>query len=241
METTAAPDLTLYQFELCPYCHKVRAGLELKGLAFRKIEVNPMTKKELPALPEGSPKKVPVLRAGGEVVADSTEILRYLDVVGGKLHFTPTDPQEREASDAIEQWVDDEFTYALPTVIYGKWAEALKAAQITARTSNFGLLQNLGVRAGGSLIMHQVSKRLLKKRGKTDAHAWVRENVDKIEAWLGDKDYLVGDALSMGDVAVHGAMSCVRQFPVFEEMMARPKVRAWFYRVQALREANRAS
>ena len=40
----AMQDLTLYQFELCPYCHKVRAGLELKGLAFRKVEVNPMSK-----------------------------------------------------------------------------------------------------------------------------------------------------------------------------------------------------
>ena len=63
------------------------------------------------------------------------------------------------------------MTFALPTVIYGTWKEAMKAAQVTARSSNFGPLQNLMVRAGGSIIMHQVSKRILKKRGQTEGDA----------------------------------------------------------------------
>src|SRR5947207_11915578 len=73
-------DVTLYQFELCPYCHKVRAGLELKGIPYRKVEVNPMNKRELPkALPADAPKKVPVLAAGGKLIWDSTEILKFID------------------------------------------------------------------------------------------------------------------------------------------------------------------
>lgn len=233
--------VTLYQFELCPFCHKVRAGLELKGIPFRKVEVNPMTKKELPGLPAGAPRKVPVLQTGGDTVADSTAILAYLeDKLPGKVKFTPSDEAARKLSDEIEEWVDTDFTFALPTVIYGTWGEAIKAAQVTARSSNFGFFQNVGVRAGGSLIMHQVAKRLLKKRGKTDAHRWVEENVNQVETWLGDRDFLTGAELSLGDVAVHGAMSCVRDFPVFAEIMRRPRVAAWFQRVQAMREANRA-
>ena len=235
-------DLTLYQFELCPYCHKVRAGLELKGLAFRKVEVNPMSKKELPPLPAGAPKKVPVLRAGDDTVADSTDILTYLEKnFPGKMSFTPDDEAARKLGAEIEEWVDTELTFALPTVIYGTWGEAVKAAQVTARSSNFGLVQNLGVRIGGSLIMHQVSKRLLKKRGKTDGHQWVEEAMDTLEKWLGDSQFLTGSQLSMGDVAMHGALSCVREFPIYHEIMRRPKVVSWFSRVQTLRDANRAS
>jgi microsomal prostaglandin-E synthase 2 len=233
--------VTLFQFELCPFCHKVRAGLELKGIPFRKVEVNPMTKKELPGLPAGAPRKVPVLQTGGDTVADSTAILAYLeDKLPGKVKFTPSDAAARKLSDEIEEWVDTDFTFALPTVIYGTWGEAIKAAQVTARSSNFGFFQNVGVRAGGSLIMHQVAKRLLKKRGKTDAHRWVEENVNQVETWLGDRDFLTGAEVSLGDVAVHGAMSCVQDFPVFAEIMRRPRVAAWFQRVQAMREANRA-
>ena len=235
-------DLTLYQFELCPFCHKVRAGLELKGLAFRKVEVNPMTKKELPALPADAPKKVPVLQNGSDTVPDSTAILAYLDEkFPGKVGFRPADEAARKQAAEIEEWVDSELIYALPTVIYGTWGEAIKAAQVTARSSNFGWVQNLGVRAGGSLIMHQVSKRLLKKRGKTDAHRWVQESIDQFEQWLGDRPFVTGPELSVADVAMHGALSCVKSFPVYAEIMRRTRVAAWFDRMQAMREGNRAS
>ena len=66
--------LTLYQFELCPYCHKVKAGLELKGIPYRKVEVNPMSKHELAKVgpnPDGR-KKVPVIEFKGDVVRESS-------------------------------------------------------------------------------------------------------------------------------------------------------------------------
>jgi microsomal prostaglandin-E synthase 2 len=65
----------LYEFSLCPFCNKVRAGLELKGVPFESVEVSPRSKVELPPLPEGTPKKVPVLQYGNDTVADSTAIL----------------------------------------------------------------------------------------------------------------------------------------------------------------------
>jgi microsomal prostaglandin-E synthase 2 len=233
-------DVTLYQFELCPYCHKVRAGLELKGVAYRKVEVNPMNKKELPSLPASAPRKVPVLDVGGEVLWDSTVILSYLDEqFPGKVGFFPEDPAARARAVEIENWVDDALTFALPTVIYGTWGEAVKAAQVTARTSNFGVLQNLMVRAGGSVVMHEVSKRILKKRGQTDGRAWLSSELDKLEAWLGEQPFVCGDALSLGDVATHGALTCIQEFPAFAEMMKRPRLAAWYARVAALRAQHR--
>jgi len=234
-------DLTLYQFALCPFCHKVRAGLELKGLAYRAVEVNPMTKKELPPLPTDAPRKVPVLVHGDRVVFDSTAILAYLDEAFPAASFTPTEPGARTRSIEIEDWTDTELIAALPTVIYGTWREAIKAAQVTARTSNFGLLHNISVRAGGSLIMHQIAKRILKKHGKEDGHAWVASTMDRFEAWLGDQDFVTGAELSVGDVAVHGALTCVAEFPIFEEIMRRPRIATWYGRMSTRRAAARAA
>jgi len=234
-------DVTLYQFELCPYCHKVRAGLELKGLTYRKVEVNPMNKKELPRLPEGAPRKVPVLDVGGELIWDSTVILGYLDErFPGPLRFLPEDPALRVRAEQVESWVDDALTFALPTVIYGTWGEAVKAAQVTARTSNFGLLQNLMVRAGGSVVMHEVSKRILKKRGQTDGRAWLSRELDQLEDWLGVQPFVCGDNLTLADVATHGALTCIQEFPAFAEMMSRPRLATWYARVAALRAQHRA-
>ena len=231
--------VTLYQFELCPFCHKVKATLDIKGIAYRTVEVNPMTKAELPALPADAPKKVPVIDCGGEILFESSAIMTYLDEqFSDEPRLIPADPGAKARSSEVMAWVDSTFAMALPTVIYGTWGEALKAAQVTARSSNFGFLRNIGVRAGGPLIMHQVAKRILQKNGKTDGHAWVAETLDTFEGWLRDQDYVSGDRISLGDAAMHGAISCVRAFPIFAEIMDRPRVAAWFERVQAQRDAR---
>ncbi len=234
------PALTLYQFELCPYCHKVRAGLEAKGLAFTKVEVNPMSKRELPPLSAGTPRKVPVLAIDGVVVQDSTAILDFLDQRFPEgLRFLPTDPAKLARTREIEAWVDDDLIQVLPTVIYGKWGEAFKAAQVTARTSNFGLLQNLMVRGGGSLIMHQVAKRIVKRRGGRDPRQMLEAELDKFESWLGDQPFVCGEEATLGDVAAQGAFTCVKEFPAWQLVVARPRIAAWYARVQVIRETNR--
>ena len=238
----AMNEAVLYQFELCPYCHKVRAALELKGVPYRMVQVNPMNKRELPALPADAPKKVPVLVVDDQVLYDSTKILEFLDQrFPDRVPFFPTDDVARAKTKEIEEWVDEVLTFALPTVIYGTWLDALKAAQVTARTSNFGFVQNAMVRAGGSVIMHEVSKRILKKRGKTDGPAWMSSELDRFEAWLGEQPFVCGDAPTLADAATHGALGCVREFPIHREMMKRPRLAQWFARVEAIRKENRAS
>lgn len=241
MDTAVAP-LTLFQFELCPYCHKVKAALEVKGLAYDKVEVNPYTKRELPALPEGAPKKVPVLSLDGEVVADSTDILEFLEQrFGDQNGLMPASADAQARTREIEAWVDDKLTQILPAVIYGTWTEAARAAQVTARSSNFGLIQNIMVRAGGSLIMHQVSKRIVKRLGGGDPHDMLASELDKLEEWLGEEPFVCGQEVSVGDVAAHGALKCIADFPAFERIMKRPRIEAWYTRVSDLRAKNRAA
>ncbi len=101
------PDITLYQFELCPFCHKVKAGLEIKGLDYAKVGVNPMNKRELPDLPEDAPRKVPVVSFAGEIVYDSTDILRSLEARYPERSLTPEDDETRARSEEVEAWVDE--------------------------------------------------------------------------------------------------------------------------------------
>ncbi len=229
---------TLYQFELCPFCHKVRAALEAKGIAFETVEVNPMTKKELPELDSNVRRKVPVLQIDGAFVADSTEILNHLEEREASL--TPSGDAKAK-SDMIEAWVDDDLAQILPTVIYGRWRDAARAAKVVARTSNFGFVQNAVVRGGGSLIMHQVAKKISAKRGGGNAQEMLSAEMDRFEEWLGEQAFVCGDEVSVGDIAVHGCLTCIREFPAFAQIMKRPRVEAWYARVQDVRTRNRAS
>lgn len=231
--------VTLYQFELCPFCHKVRAALEAKGIAYRTVEVNPMTKKELPELPSNERRKVPVLEADGEFIADSTEILRFIESSDGSL--TPDEESARTKSEMVENWVDDDLAQILPAVIYGNWRDAARAARVVARSSNFGLIQNAVVRGGGSIIMNRVAKKILARRGGGDPKAMLAAEMDKFEEWLGEQPFICGTEACVGDVATHGCLTCIRDFPAFDHIMKRPRIASWFQRVQELRERNRVA
>ena len=235
-------EATLYQFSLCPFCNKVRAALELKGVSYDVVEVAPRDKKELPPLPEGVKKKVPVLVAKGETVVDSTAILKFIEEnFSGTQSLSPKAPEAAQRAEEIEDWVDETFIQALPTVIYGTRKEAAQAASIIARESNFTGFQRFKVNVFGSAIMRQIAKRILKKHGRTDAHAWVSENVTQFAAWLEDQQFVTGDDVSLADASMHGAMTCVKDFPVFAKLTEDPKVAAWYERVSGMRAANRAS
>ena len=60
------PPLTLYQYEVCPFCCKVKAVLDFYDVPYRVVEVSPLTKRQLNW---GTHRKVPVL-ALGEVGKD---------------------------------------------------------------------------------------------------------------------------------------------------------------------------
>ena len=69
--------LTLFQYQPCPFCKKVRAYLDYTGLSYKVVEVNPVTKSQLGW---SSYKKVPILMAelkeGHQVVIICYVILR---------------------------------------------------------------------------------------------------------------------------------------------------------------------
>jgi glutathione S-transferase len=236
----ATPEPVLYQFALCPFCSKVRAGLQLKGISYRTVEVNPRSKRELPALPEGAPRKVPVLVVGDRVVYDSTTILQFLDeAFPGSVPFRPEAPALRARADEIEEWVDAELIRALPTVLYGTWREAGRAAAVVARSSKLSPAQNFSVNVAGPVIMHLVAKRLLKKSGRSDGHAWVNENLDQIERWLDGQPFVCGPTLTIADVAIKGALACVEEFPVYASIVARPQLKAWLARMDSAARSAR--
>ena len=229
--------VTLYQFTLCPFCNKIRAALDLKGVAYEMVEVSPRTKVELPDLPDEAPRKVPVLSIDDQVLYDSTDILMKLD------DFFPSDPLLLPDNDAltaqaieVESWVDEEFIRALPTVIYGTWGNAARAARTIGKASKFGFFQGIGVKLGGPAVMRLVAGRILKRAGRDDGRAWVEECLDQFEAWLGENDFVCGDTMTMADVAMLGGITCVEEFPIYEEVLSRPIIAAWHERMLALRQ-----
>jgi glutathione S-transferase len=72
--------IELYQFQMCPYCRKVRRKLDELDLEHKTIEV-PRDRDKRTTIKELSGQiKVPVIQDGdGTVVYDSSDIIDYLE------------------------------------------------------------------------------------------------------------------------------------------------------------------
>lgn len=66
-------EIVLYQYQVCPFCCKVRAFFKFYGIPFKIVEVDPMLKSELKF---STYKKVPVVVIDGKVqLNDSSHII----------------------------------------------------------------------------------------------------------------------------------------------------------------------
>lgn len=65
--------LTLYQYQICPFCNKTKALLNYASIDYDEVEVNPLTKAELKPW-SGSYRKVPIAILDGEQHNGSDEI-----------------------------------------------------------------------------------------------------------------------------------------------------------------------
>ncbi|MBV9387659.1 MAG: glutathione S-transferase family protein [Chroococcidiopsidaceae cyanobacterium CP_BM_ER_R8_30] len=203
--------LELYQFELSQYSEKVRLVLDYKGLAYRKIEVTPgIGQVELFRLT--GQRQVPVLKDGSQVVADSTEIAKYLDQQYPDRPLIPTDPKQRGLCLLIEEWADESIGTKSRQVLFGALSknQSLRKSLLPAATPDIvkvlveavpsELLQVLGFGVG---LSQEVVKR---------AEADLKQDLEALCLLLADSPYLVGDQPTLADFAVAG-LSILLKFP----------------------------
>lgn len=75
-ESSRAEALTLYQYEVCPWCNKVKAALDYRGVPYRAVEVHPLFKGELSW---STYKKVPlVVLPNGDSLTESSKIVDFV-------------------------------------------------------------------------------------------------------------------------------------------------------------------
>jgi len=114
----------LYMLNTCPFTWKVRALLDHLDLPHERIQVNPMKIKKSVAF-AGDWGKTPVWKmSDGEVVVDSTPIMRRIDEVHneGKLWGDV----ENERRDKWINWADTEIKNATIPILYGSIGQILK-------------------------------------------------------------------------------------------------------------------
>src|SRR5690348_10272510 len=79
-------ELILHHYAMSPYSEKIRLALGLKGLAWRSVQISPVTPRPDLMPMTGGYRRTPVLQIGADIYCDTQLILRVLE----RLHPGPS-------------------------------------------------------------------------------------------------------------------------------------------------------
>ncbi len=222
--------IILYQLEISPFCDKIRRVLHLKKVPFRVVDV-PLLETATKYRRVNPIGKVPCIDDGGRVVADSTEIARYLDEKYPSPPLYPASPRDRALCHVLEDWADESLYFYEVRMRFGFPRNARRTIdRLTAR-------EPAAVRRLAPLVMPAMMRRATAGQGigrKPEAMVLTEaeRHVDAVAALLESGPFLIGEALTIADISVFAQLDCIRSTdegaPLFA---ARPTVATWMDRV----------
>lgn len=225
-------ELVLYQYEVSPFCDKVRRILAVKGLDYRIEEVRPSTS-ALDVRKVNRIGKLPVLRDGGQLIADSTDIAHHLEARYPDPPLIPADDAGRAQCHLLEDWADESLYFYEMTMRFVWKHNAKRVVPSTVRhdTRWFALLAPI-------VVPRLIGKRATTQGvGRKPPEMVLREldrHVQTLDTLLGDREWLVGDRLSLADIAVAVQLSCIRGTDEGQRCIARSRrVSTWLDRTDA--------
>jgi len=225
------PDVVLHQWEISPFCRKVRKVLALKGVAYRTVEYNGLRARGAARLsPAG---KLPVLDYDGERIQDSSAICDFLDGKHPSPALVPADPEARALAHVLEDWADESLYFVevylrfaipevLPTAIdllcagRPRWERAIFALAAPST-----LRKKLRAQGTGKLPRDRVEQIFT-------AH------LERIDTLLARTGWLAGSACTIADIAVGSQLEEVRRTShLAPRIDGTPRVVDWLSRLPA--------
>lgn len=223
------PTVILHQWDMSPFCNKVRRCLKYKGVDYSIINYNGL--KALKAAKLTPVGKLPVLDYDGERIQDSSAIARSLDQRHPKKPLYPQhDPQALSASRMWEDWAGqslyfyeiyfrmldpDSLEQALDLICEGRprYERWILKAEFKRRYPLKLAQQGLG-----RLPYAEVERQFF-------------ERIEDIELTLEGRNYLAGITASIGDFAVAAQLDeLIRTSKLRERILSYPRLKAWLAR-----------
>jgi glutathione S-transferase len=199
--------MRLLQIPFSHNCVKVRHVLDLKGLPYETVDINPAWRGDV--WRASGQMLVPALVDGDRAIAGSTRILLHLEAVEPEPALLPTDPPERAECLLLMDWADATFMALTRRIAYHR--------VLTGPPGDLGGLffpgQTERVRSVAGAVagaMLRLRFGITSKRNRGDAVEARRAAAIAVERLAG-AEYLVGDTLTLADITL-AAMSAPLQY-----------------------------
>lgn len=226
--------ITLYQFSTSPFSEKVRRALNYKGVPFDIHEVARAKVAEGDYEHVSPTGKFPTIRDGDTVVWDSTDILYHLESAYRSPPLVPAGARDAALAHAIEEWADESL-YFYEMTLRLTWEHNLDAALDEFARALPGVpksrLKSMIVEATTRLTEAQGVGRKPRDQVVRD----VERHFRALDGLLDGRDWLIGDAPSIADLAVIAQVNALRYAREADNALAQTNhVSGWLDRVDEL-------
>jgi glutathione S-transferase len=198
--------LVVHQYRISPFCDKIRRILHYKGVAYEVAEVPPS---RTPWVRRKNPAgKLPFIEHDGKVVGDSTNIAHYLEEVFPEPPILPPGARQRALVHLFEDWADESLyfyemrlRFTLPHNAERWLPELMWKESAAVRALTTPLVPKL--------IGRQLNSQGLGRKSLDTVLGDLDRHLDALAGWLDDAPWLVGDRLSLADIAVYSQLHCI--------------------------------
>ena len=222
--------LTLHQFVISPFSVKLRRLMHYKGIEFSTKDYaladQAAIKKFNPAA------KLPSIEHRNQFVNDSTDIAYYLEQQFPDKPVIPADPGQAALVHILEDWADESLYFYEMRMRFGFPSNAEKNLPKMLAWDKGFVKWFLGkVIPGGlkKILANQGVGRKTEQQVLTDAE----RHIKAVSQLVADREWLVGDHLTLADLAVYSMLECFKDAQEAQAIMDKyPAVGDWYYRLQ---------
>ncbi len=225
--------IVLYQYEMSPFCDKVRRILRYKKQRFETREVTVLAalgplKKQNPA------GKVPFIEVDGQRVCDSTDIAMWAERTSPDPALLPAERAQRALVHILEDWADESLYWYEVYLRFGIPTNAKRWSAEVAKNDIAPIRMTAGL-AVPRVLGQTLAAQGLGRKSREVVMREIDRHLDAVEGLLGASSFLVGNSLTLADIAVFAQLSCMRSTPEGRTAIAaHPPVERWMDRVDAL-------
>ena len=229
----------IFQYDICPFCNKIKALLDLQRVKHEAIEVNPLTKSEIKSWSAGY-RKVPIAMIDGEQVNDSPVIASMLFDRMKEAGIVSDDFCSPEALKWAE-WSDSKLAVLLFPNITRSFGESYQAFSYVHAVQSFSLADKWSNQLIGSLFMWLAQGKIKKKYGIDDERAAVLESLRHwIKEGVGEGPFAGGSEPNFADCCVFGCLKAIDRTSTFQELQDEGSIQPWFSRMKVLVDPGNA-
>uniref|UniRef100_A0A7S0HU74 GST N-terminal domain-containing protein n=1 Tax=Hanusia phi TaxID=3032 RepID=A0A7S0HU74_9CRYP len=212
--------IKIYQYEICPFCNKVKAVLDYCKFSYTTVEVNPLSKKEINFTRElpsdhacSNYRKVPIALVGEDLIADSSLILNAIveklsEEKEEKIKLLCSSAKDPQVQEWV-RWADQELAVLLFPNLTRTFSESFQAFSYVQQVPTFSLLDKLSNHVAGATAMWLAQGKLKSKYKISDERQALALALAKWADALDRKPFLGGSSPNLADLCVFGVLRAV--------------------------------